>query len=263
MGWRAGLASAVLALALSWAGSAFAATPAPEPSPFDDWAALVVAGDFHGAGGGPTEAFDNARRDVSKELQRIGFSAHNMRQFSVRPERYKDGPLKSDPRAIYETLSDLSGKAKSGCLLYFTSHGAPEGVLIDDKILSPAILNRILGATCGARPTVVIMSACFSGVFVRPLAQPNRMILTAARRDRTSFGCGEDSVYPFFDDCVLKSSPTAHDFIALASAVKSCVARREVAEGAKPPSEPQIWIGGDLRPVLPLHPFPTGPPKGD
>lgn len=259
---RAGLASALFALALSWAGSAFAAAPG-DTRAFGDWAAVVVAGDFHGSRGGPTEVFDNARRDVSKELHRLGFAPANLRQFSVRPDRYKDRPLKADPRAIYETLGDLSDKAKAGCLVYFTSHGDPEGVLVDDKILTPDLLNRMLDATCGVRPTVVIMSACYSGVFVKPLAGQNRMILTAARRDRTSFGCGEDDIYPFFDDCVLKSSPTARDFITLASAVKACVARRETAEGMKPPSEPQVWIGGELRPMLPFYTFPTGPPRGD
>ena len=251
---RAGLiVGAFIALFVGWAAPALA-------SPFKDWAAVVVAGDFHGSNGGPTEAFDNARRDVAKELRRIGFAPDNIRQFSVRPTRYKEGPLKSEPRAIYETLSDLSAKAKSGCLVYFTSHGAPEGVLVDQQILTPGILNRILGATCRDRPTVVIVSACFSGVFVRPLAHPNRMILTAARPDRTSFGCGEDNVYPFFDDCLLRSTPSAKDFAALAGAVKACVAVREIAEGMKPPSEPQIWIGGELRPILPLYAFPTGPP---
>lgn len=253
---RAGIVGAFIALVLGWAGSALAA------SPFEDWAAVVVAGDFHGARGGPTEAFDNARRDVSKELQRLGFSPQNMRQFSVRPDRYKDRPLKAEPRTIYETLNDLSTRARSGCLVYFTSHGAPQGVLVDDQILTPGVLGRILDATCENRPTIVILSACFSGVFVRPLAQPNRMILTAARPDRTSFGCSEDSVYPFFDDCLLKSSPTVKDFAALAGRVQSCVARREIAEGMEPPSEPQLWIGGELRPVLPLYVFPTGPPNG-
>lgn len=254
---RAGIiVGALLTLAFGWIAPATA-----EPSPFSDWAAVVVAGDFHGARGGPTEAFDNARRDVAKELQRLGFSPDNLRQFSVRPERYKDKPLKSDPRAIYETLSELSSRARSGCLLYVTSHGAPQGVLIDEQILSPRILARMLDATCQDRPTVVILSACFSGVFVRPLAQPNRMILTAARPDRTSFGCGEDSVYPFFDDCVLKTSPGVRDFAALAGAVRTCVARREKAEGMEPPSEPQIWIGGELRPILPLFTFPSGPPN--
>lgn len=256
MSWRAGIVGVLFVFL-----SALAA-PAAAETPFQDWAAIVVAGDFHGSGGGPTEAFDNARRDVSKELQRLGFQAQNMRQFSVRPTRYKEAPIKSEPRAIYEHLTDLAGKARSGCLLYFTSHGAPQGVVIDNQILTPGILGRILDTACPNRPTIVIMSACYSGVFVRPLAQANRMILTAARPDRTSFGCGEDNVYPFFDDCVLKSSPSAKDFAALAGAVKTCVAVREVAEGMRPPSEPQVWIGGELRPMLPLYAFPRGPPGG-
>ena len=33
--------------------------------PFADWAAVVVAGDFHAHSGADSEAFDNARRDVS------------------------------------------------------------------------------------------------------------------------------------------------------------------------------------------------------
>jgi hypothetical protein len=257
---RAGIVGAFFIWAF---GAALPSVASAQAGPFSDWAAVVIAGDFHGSNGGPTEAFDNARRDVSKELQRLGFAGENIVQFSVRPDRYKDKPLKSDTLAIYRSLNELSTKTKSGCLLYLTSHGAPQGVVVDRQILTPGLLGRILDATCQNRPTVVIMSACFSGIFVRPLAHPNRMILTAARPDRTSFGCGEDNVYPFFDDCVLKSSPAARDFAALASAVKTCVAVREVAEGMKPPSEPQIWIGGELRPMLPLYTFPTGPPGGD
>ncbi len=255
---RAGLAGAFAALLLGWAAPALAVA-----NPFADWAAVVVAGDYHGSGGGPTEAFDNARRDVSRELQRIGFAQGNLRTFSVRPDRYKDSPQKSDPRAIYKALEELSGKARSGCLVYFTSHGAPQGVVIDKQILSPGILNAMLDATCAGRPTIVVVSACFSGVFVRPLAAPNRMILTAARPDRTSFGCGEDNVYPYFDDCVLKASPLAKDFAALATSVKSCVALREIQEGMKPPSEPQVSIGAELRPMLPLYAFPSRPPGAD
>jgi hypothetical protein len=256
---RAGLAGALCALALSWAGQALA------ENPFSDWAAIVVAGDFHASDGGPTEAFDNARRDISRELERIGFDRANMRQFSVRPTLYNDGPLKSEPKVIYDSLNELSRRTKAGCLIYFTSHGEPRGVIVDRQVLTPAILGRILDATCADRPTVVVMSACFSGVFVPALAHPNRMILTAARPDRTSFGCGQDNKYPYFDDCFLQSTPFAKDLPALASTVRSCVAAREIKEGMKPPSEPQIWIGAQLRPMLPLYRFPNGPPspKGD
>lgn len=223
---------------------------------FADWSAVVVAGDWHASDGGPTEGFDNARRDVTLALGRAGFQAQNIRQFSVRPERYRDTrPEKSELRGIYDALNDLSGRAAGGCMFYLTSHGAPQGAQLDQGILRPGVLADMLDRTCGKRPTVVVISACFSGVFVPTLAQPNRMVLTAARPDRTSFGCGQDNKYPYFDDCFLSSMPGARDFGGLAGAVRECVRTRELAEKMTPPSEPQIWVGATLRPMLPLWAF--------
>jgi Peptidase C13 family len=251
-----GLARLVLA-----AGVWLSAASAHAASPFADWSAIVVAGDFHGSGGGPTEAFDNARRDVSQSLRQAGFSAQNLRQFSVRPDRYPDSsPDKTDLRGIYDSMTDLTGRATGGCLIYFTSHGAPQGVVIDQAIMAPATLARMLDQTCGQRPTVVVISACFSGVFMPYLAQPNRMVLTAARPDRTSFGCGETNKYPYFDDCFLSSMPGSADFHGLAAQVRQCVQAREIAEQVKPPSEPQLFVGAQLRPLLPLYAFDRGAP---
>ncbi|MFN3523311.1 MAG: C13 family peptidase [Phenylobacterium sp.] len=248
----AGLIAALAGAILGFAGPAAA-------GPFSDWAAVVVAGDWHAHSGGPSEAFDNARRDVSRALEAAGFERTNLRQFSVRPERYRDGPLKADPVRIYETLGQLTAQAPGGCLFYFTSHGAPQGVVLDQGLMPPGMLGAMLDRTCAGRPTVVVLSACFSGVFIPALARSNRMVLTAARPDRTSFGCGEADKYPYFDDCFLQSMRGAADFAALAGAVQSCVARREIAEGVRPPSEPQVFIGPALRPMLPLLSFASAP----
>jgi hypothetical protein len=248
----------LLALITSlWLGSV---APAAAAGPFADWAAVVVAGDWHAHSGGPSEAFDNARRDVSKALERVGFAPANLRQFSVRPERYTDTrPAKSDLDTIYNTMVDLTGRATGGCLVYFSSHGTPQGVLVDQQVLPPGILAQMLDRTCGQRPTIVVISACFSGVFVPALAADNRMVLTAARPDRSSFGCGEADKYPYFDDCFLQSMEGARDFPGLARTVQACVAAREGREGMKPPSEPQVWVGSGLKPLLQLYPF-TSPP---
>jgi hypothetical protein len=246
----------LVTLFLALAGRAQAADTA-----FGKWAAVVVAGDWRGSGGGATEAFDNARHDVSTELVRLGFSPANILQYSVRPERYaKDHPGKSDIRAIFDGLTKLTSGGPEGCLVYFTSHGAPQGVVVDQSILPPDILATMLNRTCGTRPTIAVISACFSGVFVPDLSAPNRMVLTAARPDRTSFGCGQSNRYPFFDECFLQSTPSARDFASLAAQVRVCVAEREIKEGARPPSEPQLFIGPQLRPVLPLYAFPARPP---
>lgn len=221
----------------------------------------MIAGDSKGARGGPTEAFDNARRDIASALSGLGLAPSQIAQFSVRPEAEKtQRPQKASARAIYETLG-ARAPAAAGCLFYITSHGDPRGVLVDDQILPPSILGMMLDRSCGPKPTVVVISACFSGVFVPALAQPNRMILTAARPDRTSFGCGEADTYPYFDACFLSALGEVGDFLALGRAVGACVGDRERQEGVAPPSEPQVWIGPQLRPVLPLLTFPAPPSR--
>jgi hypothetical protein len=223
-------------------------------------AAVVVSGDFHAAHtNNPTETFDNARRDVAAELIRKGFAAANLRQFSVRPELYPDTkPGKADVEPIYKSLTELALHATAGCLVYVTSHGAPQGVVLNGQLLAPHLMDQLVSNACPKRPVIVIISACFSGVFVPVLADPNRMILTAARPDRSSFGCSESDKYPYFDACMLQELPAAHDFVALGAAVQGCVARKETETGMSPPSEPQLFIGPALRPFLPLMAFDSG-----
>jgi hypothetical protein len=112
-------------------------------------------------------------------------------------------------------------------------------------------MNQIVSNACGDRPTVVIVSACFSGVFVPELAAPTRMIMTAARPDRTSFGCGEMFRYTFFDDCMVQSLPGAGDFPDLAKNVSACVAAKEKAQKLQYPSQPQVSIGAQVATSLP------------
>lgn len=255
-GW---LVAAIWALCLGLAQPAAAQTAAQAAAadgPFHDWVAVVIAGDWHAHSGGPSEAFDNARHDVSLALERAGFQPANVREFSVRPERYDDPrPEKTALPAIYDALHQLTARTSGGCLFYLSSHGAPSGAVLDDRILTPGVLDDILQQTCGARPTVVVISACFSGVYVPTLARSNRMILTAARPDRTSFGCGEEDRYPYFDDCFLQSMRAAHDFPTVGRDAQVCVARKERATGAKPPSDPQLFVGPEVRPILPLLDF--------
>ena len=240
-------AAAVLALVVGlWAPYALAA------GPFSDWAAIAVAGDWHAHDGSPSEVFDNARRDLSSDLVALGFSPANVEQFSVRPERYpQDHAGASDSHSIATSLWDLSNRTSAGCLVFFTSHGSTDGIVMGESTYSPSSMSQMLDNTCSTRPTVVIISACFSGVFVPALQAPNRMILTAARPDRTSFGCSQSLRYTFFDQCLLETLPQVGDFPDLGRGVQICVAAREKREGVAPPSQPQLWIGPQAMTSLP------------
>lgn len=256
MGAIAAPMAAALIVALPVAAAAAA-------SPFANWAAIVVAGDYHAAHADKTtEAFDNARRDVARALITAGFDPRHIQPFSVQPQKYPDEKtlLPSDIGLIDNSLVSLAGQARDGCLLYFSSHGAQTGVVVgwtgqNPNVLSPDTLSKMIDRACGQRPTVVILSACFSGVFVKTLSDSNRAVFTAARADRSSFGCSEEDRYPYYDDCVLQAFPKVSDFAALATAAKQCVSAKEAATGAKPPSDPQIAIGPGLRPELPFYTF--------
>lgn len=235
---------AILAIAFAWGLPTVAA-----PGPYGDWAAVVVSGDNRAAHvDAPTQAFDNARRDIGRALVERGFSAANIAEFSVEPQRHPDThPGRADLADIGTGLRRLTARSGGGCLLYLTSHGSSDGAVLGNRLAAPRALAGILDATCGVRPTVVVISACFSGVFVPALAGANRLILTAARRDRSSFGCGEADAYPFFDGCILAALPHAADFLAVAREARACVARREREEHMSPPSQPQTFVGPQFR----------------
>jgi hypothetical protein len=228
------------------------AIPAKAAGNYADWAAIIVAGDDHAHDGSPSKVFDNARHDVGVALQRIGFRPDNIAEFSTDPEKYSAPvPGPSEPQIIFNTLWDLSNRTSGGCLLYFTSHGSPDGVLVGEDVVSPQDVAGMIGHACADRPVVAVMSSCFSGVFVPALKAPNRLILTAARPDRASFGCGQSDHYTYFDECFLGTIGSAHDFPGLGAGVQNCVAARELKDGVAPPSQPQLFVGASVAANLP------------
>ena len=113
---------------------------------------------------------------------------------------------------------------------------------------------------CATGSPVIVMSSCYSGQFVAPLQADNRIVMTAARPDRTSFGCGEMDHYTFFDDCFLRAVPLAGDFPMLGGLAQQCVALREQQMKATPPSEPQVNVGPNVIFTLRWRDLPPGAP---
>ncbi|WGM30991.1 C13 family peptidase [Brevundimonas sp. NIBR11] len=242
----------VVIVILLWLSASSAQAQSAPVSRFDGWASAIIAADWRTSTGEPIQAFDNARRDLVSGFLAAGFSRADMYDATLRPDVT---PVVTGDAAL-RGIAEVAARAQRGCLLYFTSHGSPEAMRFGQvQRLTPTRMATLVREICGTRPTVVVVSACYSGIFVDSLAAPNRMIMTAARRDRSSFGCSEDATYPYFDGCIISSLPTASDFIALANATRACIKDRETAEGLSPASEPQVSIGADLQLLLPTLRF--------
>src|ERR687897_3204640 len=81
--------------------------------------------------------------------------------------------------------------------------GSPDGLAIvtgrRQSILTPPALRRMLDASV-AKYRVVIISACYSGVFVPALADSRTLVITAAAADRPSFGCEDGATWTYFGE---------------------------------------------------------------
>ncbi len=141
-------------------------------------------------------------------------------------------------------------------VLYTTSHGSDIGLAYHwgDSgygILSPKGLKDAL-AEAGITRRVLILSACYSGVFVPALASPDTAILTAAASTRTSFGCVAENDWTFFGDALINRA--LRQPVALDEAAR--MAGRSVAEWEASArflaSLPQTSIGMRAREWLPL-----------
>lgn len=136
-------------------------------------------------------------------------------------------------------------------LLTMTSHGSEEGVALRygplvERALAPEALRAILDGV-GIKNRIVIVSACHSGVFVPALSDPRTMVITAARSDRTSFGCADDRDWTAFGEAFFAHGLNETQNLTQAfDKAKARVAELETSLKIDA-SEPQISVGEELR----------------
>jgi hypothetical protein len=205
------------------------------------WKATLMTGDDS------IDVFDNARKTLKSEFLQMGVTPSNIKELSMNPLERKESSLPSSAKNLAGALKDLSIGDHDACLIHMTSHGSPQGLYLKNaRPLSPQLLDRILDRACGERPTVVLVSACYSGVFVGPSMQKkNRIILTAARQDRTSFGCSAEEKYTYWDSCLIDLLPTAENWKSLYGTIRQCVETKE-HQGHFTPSLPQAYFGKEV-----------------
>ena len=217
-----------------------AVADAPRANPAARWQVVLAAGDD------AEPVFDNATRALGQRLVAAGVPATNIRRFSASAAELGVAVEPALASVLLQRIAALPARPGDRCLIFLTSHGTHGAGLWlarSNTALSPDELAQALSRGCATVPTVVVVSACYSGSFAAgKMAKPNRIVLTAARNDRPSFGCQVHRLYNFFDECLLGALPKSATWRAVANACRECVRRMERALGERP-SEPQAYFG--------------------
>jgi hypothetical protein len=145
------------------------------------------------------------------------------------------------------TLAERMDRDEDILFLFLTSHGTPTHEL---KLQQPGFALRDLPApelgrmlrTSGIRWKVVVVSACYSGGFIDALRDDSTLIITAARYDRSSFGCTDGADFTYFGRAFFKEAlPASRSFQDAFSRADRLVAEWERKDLPKEPrSLPQL-----------------------
>jgi hypothetical protein len=191
-------------------------------------AAKVVAGRF---GNGPVDVEYNSKKGGAATIEGLAKS------------------LQSAARGM-DAESDV-------LFLILTSHGSPAGLAVKagrrTQTLTPSNLADMLART-GVRHKVVVVSACYSGVFIPRLANPDTLVITAADADHSSFGCQDKAKWTYFGDAffnvALRQARSLREAFVVARAL---IRKREQRERIEP-SNPLLAGGANVEQLLVARP---------
>lgn len=204
------------------------------------------------AGDGSEAVFRNEAEYMARAFPaRFGPSAH------VLVLENNPASLATRPLATWSNLEDaLDGLAKvmhpdDILLLYLTTHGSEDHELLVD--MDPLPLDQINADDLAGilkehafNWKVVVVNACYSGGFIPPLHAPGILVLTAARGDRSSFGCGSESELTYFGHAWLVDGLNhTNDFVTAFDMAKAEIAKWEQQDKLTP-SEPQMDVGSGI-----------------
>lgn len=159
---------------------------------------------------------------------------------------------------LYDTLAAIGkrmDRKEDALLLFVTTHGTEDHTLYvqvdqnEEDFISPQDLRQALD-DAGIGNRIIVLSACYSGGFIPALRSPNTLILTAARADRPSFGCGNTSNATYFGQAwLIDAMNRSDDPLAAFDMARTAITAREQQEGELP-SLPQQSLGKRIAPVL-------------
>ena len=155
--------------------------------------------------------------------------------------------------AAVRTAVDKMDHENDLLALILTSHGSPDGVAVEAgrrvEILSPSALASMLGSV-GVRHRIIIISACYSGVFLRPLANDDSLVITAADAKHSSFGCQDKVKWTYFGDAFFNTALRRTADLRQAFNEARAIVRQRELHYHLVPSNPQIAGGKNIDALL-------------
>lgn len=148
-------------------------------------------------------------------------------------------------------VGEVMDRDEDVLLLYLTLHGTEDHELavqlppVLEQWISPRELRKALD-DAGIRNRVVAISACYSGGFIPALREPRTLVVTAARADRASFGCGSESDATYFGRAWLVDGLNRSNSFAGAYDIARGEISRWEREDGETPSLPQIEVGDEI-----------------
>ena len=158
--------------------------------------------------------------------------------------------LRANFAAAVRAVAGKMDRGEDVLLLFMTSHGSPDGVALQlpglfSVDLAPEDVAAVLDRE-GIKNRIVVVSACYSGVFVKPLANDNTIVVTAADEKSSSFGCSSEREWTYFGDAFFNHNLRPDVSIEEAFRhAKVTIGQWEAADGLTP-SNPQGHFGPAL-----------------
>lgn len=158
---------------------------------------------------------------------------------------------------LEQTLKALGGRMdveNDVLVLFLSSHGSADGLEVQNGSLplaqiAPADLREALDSS-GIRWRVIVVSACYAGIFLDELKNETTAVITAADATHTSFGCDEDRDLTWFGEAFLKDAlPQSASLPEAFRRAAALIEQRENA-GHEAHSHPQLFVGALMAPKL-------------
>jgi peptidase C13-like protein len=162
--------------------------------------------------------------------------------------------------AAVHALGQVIDKDNDILLILMTSHGVQTGFglrLPSDVVtqLTPQEVATALDNE-GIKNRVVIVSACYAGIFLPPLRNDNTIVIAAADANNTSFGCAPERDWTYFGDAFFRQSVRpGWDLQHAFDNARTLIQGWELMDRARP-SNPQAHFGSAL--VAKLAPLLAG-----